>query len=422
MNEATRNSEVLTTSYDIRCTECGDEMPPDLRIPICNRCGGILTIQMDLSRIGGKWRTNRTGVWRYRALLPIAKGTTPITLGEGGTPIITCQRLKERFEVKNLYVKFEGTNPTGSFKDRGMTVGITHAVELNERSVACASTGNTSASLAAYAARAGLIAIVLIPSRGVSKGKLIQAAAAGAQILEIEGIFDDAIRLLLDTAYESPYILNSLNPFRIEGQKTVAFEIYEQLGRAPDNVILPVGNAGNISAIWKGFSELKAIGMIDGAPRMIGVQASGASPIANAVSKGMDKIEFVPDPKTIASAIRIGKPVSWKKAMLAIRESDGTAIAIEDEEIIHAQNLLATLEGIFVEPASAAPVAALQTLLERRVIERDELTVCIATGHGLKDPEAPICKVRTQKVKANASSLKEILNVITSLSSEPRSR
>jgi threonine synthase len=415
-------SKAETASYDIRCIDCECKMPPNFRVPICKRCGGILTIQIDLNRIEGTWRTNGNGVWRYRPLLPIAKETTPITLGEGNTPIIACQRLKERYEVKNLYVKFEGTNPTGSFKDRGMTVGVTHAKELNERYVACASTGNTSASLATYAARAGLIAIILIPSGGVGKGKLIQAAAAGAQIIEVEGIFDDAIRLLLELAYESPYILNSLNPFRIEGQKTVAFEIYEQLGRAPDNVILPVGNAGNISAVWKGFSELKTIGIIEDVPRMIGVQASGASPIADAVSKGMSKIEVVHNPQTIASAIRIGKPVSWKKALLAIQESKGTAISVEDNEIICAQNLLATLEGIFVEPASAAPIAALQTLLEQNVIERDEMTVCIATGHGLKDPDSPICKVRTQKIKSDASNLKEILNAITSLSSELRSK
>ncbi len=425
MDRVTSSRKESSESYYIICTECGRKMPPGFSAPMCLWCGGLLTIAVDLDKITeGGWRTEQTGVWRYRALLPIAQETLPVTLGEGGTPLLRCHRLQEISGIRNLYVKFEGTNPTGSFKDRGMTVGITRAMELNERVVACASTGNTSASLAAYAARAGIRAIILIPSGGVGKGKLIQAAAAKAHILEVEGNFDDAIKLLLDFAHEPStgiYVLNSVNPFRIEGQKTVAFEICEQLGTAPDNVVIPVGNAGNISAAWKGFSELKKIGVIDSVPRMIGVQASGASPIADAISKGMSDIGEVPNPKTIASAIRIGKPVSWKKALLAIRESKGTAIAVKDEEIIDAQNSLATLEGIFVEPASAAPVAALRNILESKVIDRDELTVCIATGHGLKDPETPICEVRTKRVRADARSFKGVLDTIISQPSGPGS-
>ncbi|MBO3802710.1 MAG: threonine synthase [Candidatus Brockarchaeota archaeon] len=415
--------KAASASYSITCTECGHEAPQNFKAPLCNRCGGLLTIEISLEGAGAKgWRTGQPGVWRYRPLLPVARETEPVSLGEGGTPLLKSQRLQEKFGIKNLYVKYEGTNPTGSFKDRGMTVGVTRALELKERVVACASTGNTSASLAAYAARAGLRAVVLIPSGGVGKGKLTQAAAAGAHIIEVEGAFDDAIKLLLDSAGGSGvYVLNSVNPFRIEGQKTVAFEVCEQLGRAPDNFVLPVGNAGNISAAWKGFSELEKLGVIDSAPRMIGVQASGASPIAEAVSKGSQSIGEVRNPQTVASAIRIGKPVSWKKALQAISESKGTAVAVEDEEIIRAQGLLSTLEGIFVEPASAAPVAALRRLLETKAIDRDELTVCVATGHGLKDPESPICEVRAKRMGADAASLKKALDEITSRPSGPSS-
>jgi len=389
------------TGYIIRCTECGTEAPPRYRLPLCERCNGLLDIEMDLSGIGAgpEWRARSPGVWRYVALLPIPPDLAPVTLGEGDTPLLRTSKLQEGVGAEKLYVKFEGANPTGSFKDRGMTVGVTHALELGEGVLACASTGNTSASLAAYAARAGLRTIVYIPSNHVALGKLSQAAAMGAEIIEVDGNFDDALRLLLGSAHgPGPYVLNSVNPFRIEGQKTVAFEIYDQLGRVPDNVILPVGNAGNISAAWKGFSELIGIGAIGRAPRMIGVQALGASPIVDAINKGAMAIAPIEKPETIASAIRIGRPASWRKALTAIKESGGTAVAVDDKEIIRAQSMLATLEGIFVEPASAAPVAALRPLIQKGVIARDESTVCIATGHGLKDPESPICRVRTRKI------------------------
>jgi len=390
-------------------------MHSDYREPLCARCKGILEIKMNLSGLGRDWRTGSNGVWRYRALLPIPLELAPVTLGEGDTPLLRTPRLERDFGLEQLYVKFEGSNPTGSFKDRGMTVGVTHALEIHEAIVACASTGNTSASLSAYAARAGLRAIVLIPSRQVAMGKLSQAAAMGAEIVEVDGNFDEALRLLLGSSHESgPYILNSVNPFRIEGQKTVAFEICDQLGRTPDNVILPVGNAGNISAAWKGFTELKEIGAIERTPRMIGVQAAGASPIADAVRIGAMEIGPVDKPDTIATAIKIGRPASWKKALLAIYGSGGTAVAVDDQEIIRAQSLLATLEGVFAEPASAAPVAALRRLMQEGIIERGESTVCIATGHGLKDPETPICKVKTTKMKANAVGLEGDLEAIIS--------
>lgn len=402
-------------AYSIRCTECGAEMSSDHRNPLCARCNGILEISMSLSGLGKGWRTESKGVWRYRALLPIPLGLAPVTLGEGDTPLLRTPRLERDFGLERLYVKFEGSNPTGSFKDRGMTVGVTHALELKEETVACASTGNTSASLAAYAARAGLRALVLIPSRGVALGKLSQAAAMGAEVVEVDGNFDEALRMLLASSQGAgPYILNSVNPFRIEGQKTVAFEMCDQLSRAPDNVVLPVGNAGNISAAWKGFSELKEMGAIERTPRLIGVQAAGASPIADAVRRGAMEIAPVDRPETMASAIRIGRPASWKKALLAIYGSGGTAVTVDDGEIIRAQGLLATLEGIFVEPASAAPIAALRGLLQEGVIDRDEMTVCIATGHGLKDPDAPICRVSPLKVKASAGDAEADLGSIIS--------
>jgi threonine synthase len=401
--------------YSIRCTECGAEMESDHREPLCTRCNGLLEIRMSLGGLGGNWRAESKGVWRYRPLLPIPLGLDPVTLGEGDTPLLRTPRLGRELGLERLYVKFEGSNPTGSFKDRGMTVGITHALELKERKVACASTGNTSASLAAYAARAGLRALILIPSRGVALGKLSQAAAMGAEVVEVDGNFDEALGMLLASSQKAgAYILNSINPFRIEGQKTVAFEICDQLGAVPDNVVLPVGNAGNISAAWKGFCELKEVGAIGRTPRLIGVQAVGASPIVAAVRKGAMEIEPVERPDTMASAIRIGRPASWKKALLAIYGSRGTAVPVDDREIIRAQGLLASLEGIFVEPASAAPVAALRALLQEGAIDRDETTICIATGHGLKDPETPICRVSPLKVMAGAGEAGADLSSIIS--------
>jgi threonine synthase len=330
------------------------------------------------------------GVWRYRELLPIEQEVEAVSLGEGGTGLHGCRRLASDIGLKHLHVKNEGENPTGSFKDRGMTVGVTKAVKLGASSVMCASTGNTSASLAAYAARAGLRCFVVIPAGKIAAGKLAQAVVHGAKIIEVDGNFDDAMRLVVEVAKKngSPYLLNSVNPFRVEGQKTVAFEINDQLQRLPDIIVLPVGNAGNITALWKGLLELKELGLADRLPRLIGIQAEKAPPIANAFRSGSDHIEPVAKPETVATAIRIGSPVNWKRALAAARNSSGLIETVSDREILEAQKALASREGIFVEPASASTIAGVRKLVDEGVIKADEEVVCIATGHGLKDQEA----------------------------------
>jgi threonine synthase len=314
-------------------------------------------------------------------------------LGEGGTGLHLCRRLGEEFGLKEIYVKNEGENPTGSFKDRGMTVGVTKALELGVKSVICASTGNTSASLAAYAAKAGLLCAVLIPSGKIAYGKLAQAIIYGAKVIQLRGNFDEALSIVfkLSEKHRNIYLLNSINPFRIEGQKSLGFEICEQLdNRPPDRVIVPVGNAGNISAIWKGFSEFHDLGFVKSLPKMTGIQAEGAAPIAQAIKTGSAEIKPVDNPETIATAIRIGAPVSWKKAINAIRDSGGTAETVTDDEILDAQKTLSRLEGLFVEPASASSIAGLKKLVENGTVDKEERVVCVTTGHGLKDPDVAI--------------------------------
>jgi threonine synthase len=292
--------------------------------------------------------------------------------------------------LDSVYVKNEGQNPTGSFKDRGMTVGITKAIELGVEAVACASTGNTSASLSAYASRAGIKSIVFVPSGKIALGKLTQAIIHGAHIVRLRGNFDDALKIALEytVSKSSVYLLNSINPYRIEGQKTLAYEIYHQRGaNIPDNIILPVGNAGNISAIWKGFLELKTLGLIDKLPRMIGIQAEGAAPIVESYKNHRMSIVEFKQPNTIASAIRIGAPISWKKALKAIYDSKGLAETVTDNEILEAQRTLARQEGLFIEPASASSIAGLKKMIEQGEIQKGQTTICVATGHGLKDPD-----------------------------------
>jgi threonine synthase len=360
------------------------------------------------------WKSKAPSVWKYEELLPIEKASAKVTLGEGGTTLHNTIRLGERLGLRQLNVKNEGENPTGSFKDRGMTVGISRAVEGNSKKVICASTGNTSASMAAYAAKAGLESVVVIPEGKIALGKLAQAIAHGARVMQIEGNFDDALRAVLLLTQSNPklYLLNSINPYRIEGQKTLAYEIWDQLeGNLPDTVIVPVGNAGNISAIWKGFHELSQIGLISRLPRMIGIQAHGASPISDAFKAGLSEITPVEHPETIATAIRIGSPASWKKALRAVKNSGGVMESVTDEEILDAQKLLARLEGIFVEPASASSIAGLKKIIEGGIVGADERVTCVVTGHGLKDPE--IVHRMFEKpttVKADLQSLELLLN------------
>ena len=321
---------------------------------------------------------DRGVIRRFRQFLPVSEATPVISLSEGSTPLIHSPRLSERTGAE-VFIKFEGLNPTGSFKDRGMTVAISKAVEAGASTVICASTGNTSASAAAYAARAGIQCAVLLPAGKIATGKLVQAYLYRANVIAIRGNFDAALRLVRELGSLAGFaIVNSINPDRIEGQKTAAFEIIEELGDAPDVHILPVGNAGNITAYWKGYGEFFALGRAQTRPRMLGFQAEGAAPIFHN--------RVIDSPSTIATAIRIGNPASWQGANAAVAESNGAINTVTDQEILAAQAWLASHEGIFVEPASAASVAGLFKL-GRIPARRIVLTV---TGHGLKDPDTAL--------------------------------
>lgn len=395
------------------CIGCGAEFGLDERVYRCPRCGDILEVSFKLEELesaASRIRKDRPiSVWRYEPFIPI-KDPKPVTMGEGGTRLIKCENLGRDLGLEWLYVKNEGGNPTGSFKDRGMTVGVTKALNLGVKRLVCASTGNTSSSLAAYAARAGLECLVLIPKGKVALGKLAQAIAYGAKILEVEGNFDQALEMAFELASKDErfYLLNSINPFRLEGQKTLAFEVVEQLG-IPDKLIVPIGNAGNVSAIWKGFREFEAAGLIEGLPELVGVQAEGASPVAKAFMKGKEEIEPVENPETVATAIRIGNPVNWKKALRAVRESRGFIGTVSDEEILDAQSYLASREGMFVEPASASTIAMLRRMVREGRIERDEKVVCVATGNGLKDTDIVLSKYRGVSIKPNLESVYRVL-------------
>jgi threonine synthase len=383
--------------FHLECIVCGEKYGAEELVYVCRGCGELLDVKYDYSEVRGRISKVNLGsrslsVWRYRELLPILDDSKIVSLKEGGTKLYRCQRLGEKLGLKRLYVKTEGDNPTGSFKDRGMTVGITKALEYGMKAVMCASTGNTSASLAAYAAKAGIPCLVIIPSGKIAFGKLAQAMAYGAKIIQIKGNFDDALRIVMEVSARGRiYLLNSVNPYRVEGQKTLAYEVADQLGgQPPSKLIVPVGNAGNISAIWKGFKEYRELGFINGLPQMFGVQASGAAPIVEAVREGLEAIRPVEKPETVATAIRIGAPVNWRKALRAIRESRGTALSVTDSEILEGQRMLARLEGLFAEPASAASIAGLKKFVEEGLISRNETVVCVATGHGLKDPDTPV--------------------------------
>ncbi|HEX6972271.1 MAG TPA: threonine synthase [Limnochordia bacterium] len=339
----------------------------------------------------------------YRPLLPVSETTPVVTLYEGNTPLIPLSRVAARLGIGiELFAKCEAFNPTGSFKDRGMTVAVSKALESGTRGLLCASTGNTSASAAAFAARAGLPCFVLVPQGAVAPGKLSQAVAHGARVLAVRAGFDVALRLAEQAAAACGLTLvNSINPLRIEGQKTAAFEIVDQLGRAPDVVAIPVGNAGNITAYWKGFCEYRAAGRIDTLPRMFGFQAAGAAPIVEG--------RIIKHPQTIASAIRIGRPASWEGATRARDASGGLIDRVSDAAILEAQRLLADHEGIFCEPASAAALAGLiQTARDGR-LGTARTAVCIITGHGLKDPAA-VGPVEPQVVDAELSAIERVMS------------
>lgn len=340
---------------------------------------------------------------RYKQYLPLTDNTPALSLGEGNTPLVRSVALSAETGCE-IYFKLEGCNPTGSFKDRGMVVAMAKAQESGARSVVCASTGNTSASAAAYATRAGLRCAVLIPSGQIARGKLAQAYIYGAKILAIDGNFDRALELTREIAEQFNFaIVNSINPHRIEGQKTAAFEIVDDLGRAPDILALPVGNAGNITAYWKGFNEYSSIKQTS-LPKMWGFQAEGAAPLVSGVP--------VPDPHTIATAIKIGNPASWMGAVRARDESGGEISAVSDDEIRAAHGYLAGREGIFVEPASAASVAGLLKKLRAGKLERGQTIVCVLTGNGLKDTDFALeSGLRIETLPAEANALAKALNI-----------
>ena len=374
----------------LQCIECGETLAPFDEVHYtCDACDGLLEVRYaDLP----KWDDfSGRGVWRYNAALPFEEG---VSLPEGDTQLHDVPRLEEEIGVSRLRVKHEGMNPTGSFKDRGMTVGVRTAKELGVGKLACASTGNTSAALAAYGGRGGMETLVLLPQGKVAAGKIAQASLHGARILEVDGNFDTCLDIVQDLAHrEVVYLLNSLNPFRLEGQKTIGLEIMEQFrdeeGDYPDRIVLPVGNAGNTAALYKCFRELEASGAIteDDIPALTGVQAAGSAPMVEAIEEDLEETRRWDAVETKATAIRIGNPVNAPKALPGIRKTGGTAVAVEDDEITDAQRSLAE-EGVGVEPASAASIAGLRKLRKEGVVAADEQVVCLTTGHLLKDPDA----------------------------------
>ncbi len=335
--------------------------------------------------------TNRGVIETYGQYLPLTDATPRVSLGEGGTPLVRSASIEKSLGAE-VYFKLESLNPTASFKDRGMVVAVAKAIERGARAVVCASTGNTSASAAAYAARCGLTAFVVVPDGRIAKGKLAQAVAYGAKVIAIEGSFDEALRLVREVAERHPVaIVNSINPDRIEGQKTAAFEIVDDLGSAPDLLCIPVGNAGNITAYWKGFCQYQEIGRIEALPRMMGFQAAGAAPI-------------------VATAIRIGNPASWQQAIQARDDSGGLISSVKDSEILDAYRLLASTEGIFAEPASAASVAGLLKLPSLGVDLAGKRIVCVLTGSGLKDPDtAMTLRADVTRIKPDPAMVDDLL-------------
>ena len=342
---------------------------------------------------------------RYREFLPVTGATPIVDLNEGSTPLVESRNIGPALGLKRLFFKYEGLNPTGSFKDRGMALAVAKALEEGHKVLVCASTGNTSASAAAYAARMKMRAIVIIPSGEIALNKLSQALLYGARVVALKGNFDMALTAVRELAEQYPVALvNSVNPYRIEGQKTAAFEIVDELGSAPDYLVLPVGNAGNITAYWKGFKEYRSLGRCSTLPRMVGAQAEGASPIV--------QNRVIENPRTIATAIKIGNPASWEGATTARDESGGLIEAVGDTEILQAQIRLASGEGLFAEPASVAPLALLVRLVQEGRIERDSTTVVVLTGNGLKDPDAALGNIEQPiEMDGNARSIAKALKL-----------
>jgi threonine synthase len=430
------NHSTLTAKQ--RCIEpnCSTDFGLGQRLYTCTKCGGLLEIvyagpeRFDAVELREVWRArrssgdprDRSGVWRFRELLPFSEDAPVVSLFEGNTPLYRANRAATYAGAHNLWLKHQGANPTGSFKDTGMTAAVTQALILGAKTVVCASTGNTSASLAAYAARAELQCAILVPGGQVSHGKLAQSLDYGAQVLELEGNFDDCMRVIRELAEDpSIYLVNSINPFRIEGQKTVAIELAEQLNwQVPDHVVMPGGNLGNSSAFGKGFAELFALGLIDRLPKLSVVQAAGAAPFAALAPEGRvdsltdvdgipdDLLNPVTDPKTLATAIKIGAPVSWKKSLRAVADSGGRILSVTEQEIADSKAVIGR-DGIGCEPASATTVAGIKKLTADGFIGADETVVAILTGHVLKDADYVI-RYHSGALEAPADGNPELLN------------
>jgi threonine synthase len=383
----------------LQCINCNKKYKPEV-IYRCKDCNDLLEVKYDLKktkvsknlfnlRLKSKKFPFNSGVWRFKELIhPLIKNGEIVSRPEGNTNLYSHERLNKFVGIKNLILKHEGENPTGSFKDRGMTVGISEAKRQNAKIVACASTGNTAASLAAYAAMAKIKCMVFIPKGEIAYGKLSQALAYGAKVFQIRGNFDDAMKVIQETTQLGIYLLNSINPWRIEGQKSIMFELIQQLNwEVPDWIIFPAGNLGNASAFGKALEELKKLGLIDKLPKLVAVQAEGAAPFYKIWRSGSDRLITIKNPKTIASAIRIGNPVNWRKALKALRFSKGIVEKVSDQEIMDAKAVVDRC-GIGCEPSSAASVAGARKLRRAGLIDFNKKVVCILTGNVLKDSEA----------------------------------
>lgn len=410
------------------CPSCGLYFNDRVLHSQCTNCGALLDLDVNTELKGPQlakifaqrsWQqveSERSGVWRYRELvLPTVTDSEVVSFPEGNTPLVASGRVGDFVGLRHLQLKHEGMNPTGSFKDRGMTVAITQAKRIGARAVACASTGNTSASLAAYAARANLPAIVLIPAGKISTGKLAQTLAHGATTIAVRGSFDDCLRLLREASEQlGVYVVNSVNPFRLAGQRTIVFEMLQQLGwQAPDWIALPAGNLGNTSAFGDAIRVARAAGLISKVPRLLAVQAAGAAPFAHAFDRQFASVETVTSPETVATAIRIGAPASWDRAVRSIRETRGVVMAVTDEAILEAKREI-DRAGIGCEPASAASVAGLRKLRAEGRIQSDESAVAVLTGHLLKDPAAVIEKDSSPvEIEPTLTDLRRAMDSVT---------
>ena len=401
----------------LACENCGRRLDLSEVIYFCPSCGDPLSILYEKGELieRAKKDFSGRGVWRYSPFFPLDEDVERVSIDEGGTPLHRSSYLARELGLSFLGLKNEGLNPTASFKDRGMTVATTRAKQIGAKVVACASTGNTAASCAAYAAKAGMACAVVVPEGQIASGKLAQSIAHGAKVIKVRGNFDDALSTLvkLCETNKKVYLMNSVNPFRLEGQKTVGFEIWEQMGREmPDWIAIPVGNAGNITALWKGLKELRDSGLVSRLPRLLGVQAEGASPLADAFASGKEEIVPLESPQTVATAIKIGKPASWRRALRAARESKGMIIKVSDEEITKAQKDLARHEGLFVEPASASSIAGLRKAIREGLVERGAKVVAILTGHGLKDPDAvQLMEFEEKRITPDPRELARVLGI-----------